>query len=80
MLFITTDARALSVDEAAFVPLETALLEAQPWEPIVADAITAALSEAPVDLKLTGLGTFPLGGAEAPVPPPPAQPQLPPKA
>src|SRR5262249_13060956 len=49
VVFITTDARALAVDEGAFVPLETALLEAKPWEPVVADAIELALSEAPVD-------------------------------
>jgi hypothetical protein len=75
VLFITTDAHALSVDDAAFVPLETALLEAQPWEPLVADAIQLALAEAPVDLKLTGLGAFPLSGAEPPVPPPRQLPQ-----
>jgi len=85
VLFITTDAHALSVDAGAFVPLETALLEAQPWEPVVADAIALALTEVPVDLKLTGLGTFPLSGAEPPLPPPaaaaaPGAPQLPPKA
>jgi len=78
VLFITTDARALAVEDAAFVPLETALLEAQPWEPVVANAIELALSEAPVDLKLTSLGAFPLGAAEPPLPEPARE--LPPKA
>ncbi len=83
VLFITTDARALGVESSAFVPLETALLESQPWEPIVADAVELALSEVPLDLKLTGLGAFPLSGAEPPLPaalPSSAPPALPPKA
>ena len=40
-------------------PLETALLEAQPWEPLVAEAIERALEEAPIDLKLEPLGVVP---------------------
>jgi hypothetical protein len=79
VVFITTDAHALTVEEGAFVPLETALLEAQPWEPVVADAIELALSEAPVDLRLAGLGTFPLSGAEPPPPDASEPPALPPK-
>jgi hypothetical protein len=65
-LFVGTDARAMAIDESAFVPLETALLEATAWEPIVADAISLALEEQPIDLKLEGLGVFPLGAAELP--------------
>jgi hypothetical protein len=73
VLFVTTEARALAVEESAFAPLETALVEASPWEPLVADAIELALEEAPVDLKIASLGAFPLGSAEAPAtetPPP----------
>jgi hypothetical protein len=66
VVFLSTDARALAVEASAFVPLETALLEAHPWEPIVASAIVAALAEVPVELKLTPLGAFPLWNAEAP--------------
>jgi hypothetical protein len=68
MLFITTDARSLAVEASAFSPLETALLEAQPWEPVVADAIELALKEVPVDLKLAPLGAFPLSAAAPPEP------------
>ena len=68
VLFVTTDATALAVERAAFVPLETALLEAGSFEPIVADAIEAALATAPVELKLAPLGAFPLRGAEPPEP------------
>ncbi len=75
-IFIGADARAMSIDEASFVPLETALLEAKAWEPLVADAIEAALEEKPIDLKLEGLGLFPLGAAELPAPD--ALPALPP--
>jgi hypothetical protein len=66
ILFITPDARAVAVPEEAFVPLETSLLEAKPWEPIVAEAIERALEEKPLDLKLEPLGLFPMGQAEPP--------------
>jgi hypothetical protein len=66
VLFITPDARAVAVAEEAFVPLETSLLEAKPWEPIVAEAIEKALDEKPLDLRLEPLGLFPLGQADAP--------------
>jgi hypothetical protein len=66
VIFVSTDARALAIDAAAFVPLENALLEAHAWEPIVANAIEAALAEVPLELKLTPLGAFPLRDAEAP--------------
>lgn len=66
VLFIDTTARAIAVEESAFSPLETALLEAQAWEPLVADAIHRALEEAPVDLKLEPLGVFALSQLEAP--------------
>ncbi len=65
-LFLGTDARAVAVDESAFVPLETALLEAPPWEPAVAEAIERALEEAPIDLKVTPIGLMPLQGVEPP--------------
>ncbi len=65
-LFVTTEAHAMAVETSSFVPLETALLEAQPWEPIVAEAIEAALEQKPVELKLGPLGTFPMSGAEPP--------------
>jgi hypothetical protein len=82
-LFITPDAQALAVDEGAFTPLENLLLEARPWEPVVAEAIELALAEAPVDLKLGPLGLFPLRSAEAPpteaAPGDPALPQAPPR-
>lgn len=67
VVFITPDARALSIEESAFAPLETALLEAASWEPLVADAIERTLEDAPLDLRLASLGAFPLGAAEAPV-------------
>jgi hypothetical protein len=67
-IFITTEAKSLAVESSAFAPLEHALLEAQPWEPVVADAIELALQEMPVDLKLGALGAFPLSTAEAPEP------------
>ncbi len=60
--------------------LETVLLEAQAWEPLVADAITRALEEKPVDLKLEPLGVFALSQVappEAPAENPGAPPQLP---
>jgi hypothetical protein len=66
VLFITPEARAVAVSEDAFVPLETSLLEAKHWEPIVAEAIEKALEEKPLDLRLEPLGLFPMGQAEPP--------------
>jgi hypothetical protein len=65
-LFIGTDARAWSVDERAFVPLETALLEASPAEQLVAERIEHALENADIDLKVTPIGLLPALGAQAP--------------
>jgi hypothetical protein len=67
VLFIDTGARPMSVDESAFSPLESALLEAQAWEPLVADAIQRALDDAPVDLKLEPLGVFALSQVTPPL-------------
>jgi hypothetical protein len=75
VLFIDSLARAVSVEESTFSPLENMLLEAGAWEPLVAERIELALEEKPVDLKLDALGAFPLGGAEAP--PQGQAPQLP---
>ena len=66
VLFLGTDARALAVDEAAFAPMETALLEAPPWEPLVAEAIERGLEEATLDLKVTPIGLLPLRGVDPP--------------
>lgn len=73
-LFITVTAEALAVDEAAFVPLETILVEAKPWEPLVAEQIERALEDEKLDLQLTPLGLFPLGAADSRDHEPPALP------
>jgi hypothetical protein len=65
VLFVGTDARAVGIEESAFVPLETTLLEAPPWEPVMAEAIEAALEEPPIDLKVTSVGLMPLRGVDA---------------
>jgi hypothetical protein len=66
VLFVTPEARAVAIAEEAFVPLETSLLEAKPWEPVVAETIEKALDEKPLDLRLEPLGLFPMGQAEPP--------------
>jgi len=66
VLFIGADARAVAVEESAFVPLETALLEAPPWEPLVAEEIDATLEEAALDLKVTSIGMVPTRGVQPP--------------
>ena len=81
VLFIDTNARAIAVEESAFSPLESALLEAQSWEPVVAESIHRALEEAPVDLKLEPLGMFALSQVQPPetkAGPADGVPQLPP--
>ncbi len=70
VLFVDPLARAMSVEDAAFVPLETVLLESKPWEPIVAESIDRALAEKTIDLRLEPLGVFPMGNVEPPKEPP----------
>ena len=38
------------------MPLEAALLDAPPWDPLVAEAIDRGLDEAALDLKVTSIG------------------------
>ena len=78
VLFIDNRAHAIAVEESAFSPLESVLLEAQAWEPLVADAVHRALEEIPVDLKLEPLGVFALSQVQPPAPVDPAILALPP--
>ena len=66
VLFLGTDARAIAVEEAAFAPMEAALLDAPAWEPLMAEAIDRELEEATLDLKVTPIGMLPLRGVEPP--------------
>jgi hypothetical protein len=66
VLFVGRDARAVAVDETAFVPLEAALLDAPPWEAAVAESIAQALEEPPLDLKAASIGWLPLRGVDPP--------------
>jgi hypothetical protein len=69
VLFVGAGARSVAVDEAAFAPLEAALLEAPPWEGAIAETIAVALEEPTLDLKTTSIGMIPLRGVK----PPPAE-------
>lgn len=66
VVFIDEKAQAYALDDASFSPLETMLLEATPWEPVVAEAITRALAEVPIELKLEPLGLRPLADVAGP--------------
>jgi len=63
-LFLSHTGNALAVPNDAFVPLETAVLEAKSWEPAIGQTIDSALAEAPIELKLTPVGMFPLAKAD----------------
>jgi len=66
-LFVTPNAHAFAIADEAFTPLENAVLEAVPLEPIVAEAIELVLTEATLQLKLDEpLGLFALRGAAEP--------------
>ncbi len=65
-VFVMRDGKALSVEEHGFVPLETLLLEATPWEPLAAEPIERALGETPIELTTNELGFFPLSGVAPP--------------
>jgi hypothetical protein len=66
--------RTVGVSEEAFVPLETAILEAPAWEPAVALEIERTLDDAAIELEPGPLGTFPLAGVDPPADGPPALP------
>jgi hypothetical protein len=65
-LFISHTGATLAVPTDAFVPLETAVLEAKPFDAATVTVLESALAEAPLQLKLTPVGLFPLAGT-APV-------------
>jgi hypothetical protein len=61
-LFISHTGATLAIPSDAFVPLETAVMEAKPWEAATVTVIESALAEAPLQLTLTPVGLFPLSG------------------
>ncbi|HVY47670.1 MAG TPA: hypothetical protein VHB21_17395, partial [Minicystis sp.] len=68
VLFIGRDGRAVGIPGDAFVPLETALLEAQAWAPIAASSagLEAALATELPELVLEGVGIRPLRDVQSP--------------
>jgi len=66
VVFVGVDAQGVAVQEGSFMSLESALLQAPPWEPVVAAAIEDALSEAPIDLKVSSIGMRPTRGVRPP--------------
>lgn len=62
VIFLARDGRAVGVPGDAFVPLETALLEAQAWAPLTAisEGLTAALATELPEVFLGGAGIRPL--------------------
>jgi FtsH ternary system domain X7 len=61
VIFIGRDGRTIGVPGDAFVPLETALLEAQAWAPVTAlsTGLTAALATELPEIFLDGVGIRP---------------------
>ncbi len=82
VLFVGRDARIVGVPGAAFVPLETALLEAQSWAPLPSEPLEPALATSPPELLLESPGFRPLRDVAPPegvtadkaLPPPAAPP------
>jgi hypothetical protein len=66
VLFVGTDARAVAVDNGAFVPLELVLLEAPPSEEAYGEALASSVAAAPIDLETVPIGLFPLRGIDTP--------------
>ena len=64
-VFVRTDTRAFAVDEQAFVPLASILLESAPLESPDAQYVAEALTLEPIDLRVRALGMFPLSEAQA---------------
>jgi hypothetical protein len=69
VIFLSRDGRAVGVPGDAFVPLETALLEAQAWAPLTAlsEGLTAALATELPEVFLGGAGIRPLRDVPSPV-------------
>jgi hypothetical protein len=65
-VFLPPDARAVVVEDAAFVPLEAALLEAPPWDELAGQAMEQTLDEKPIALNVTSIGLMPLRGVAPP--------------
>jgi hypothetical protein len=68
VIFLSRDGRAVGVPSDAFVPLETALLEAQAWAPIsaISEGLTAALATELPEVFLGGVGIRPLRDVASP--------------
>jgi len=80
VVFLARDGRAVGVPGDGFVPLETALLEAQAWVPVsaISEGLTAALATALPEVFLGGVGIRPMrdvpSAADLEKPPPKALP------
>ncbi len=64
IVFFRPDSNALAVDEAAFVPLENAILDATAWAPLDATAIEPLLTTETPTAWFSPLGLRPLKGAD----------------
>jgi hypothetical protein len=60
VLFVLRDGRARGVPASAFVSLEVALLEAQAWAPLAAEALAPALDTALPEVWLGSVGLLPM--------------------
>ena len=64
-VFIDSGAHAMAVEAASFRPLETLLLERSAIEPVDTEVLPDLLADdAPIELKISGLGAFPMSRAE----------------
>jgi hypothetical protein len=68
VIFLGRDGRAVGVNGDAFIPLETALLEAQAWASIttLSDGLTAALATELPEVFLGGAGIRPMRDVPSP--------------
>ena len=64
-VFVRHDTRAFAIDEQAFVPLATVLLESAPLAEADAQYVAEALTLEPIDVRVHSLGMFPLSEAQA---------------
>ena len=62
IVFLMSDSRVLALDESAFVPLDSALVAAEPWTFLPATALEETLETETPTLWLEPLGFLPLRG------------------
>ncbi len=64
VVFVGADARVTAIEDQAFTALEAALIDAPPWESVIAQAVERTLEDTPIELRVSSIGLLPTRGIE----------------